>query len=198
MGIYSKEAKQAYIESGLLLNRAPEDYYKAKMFYGNVQVYIDASNETEAKYFAARAINDFDTFCKCYAPDKDEKLNGIVVKPVGETNIFTACLSTDDKKIIETITVKEGKVIDTAKKVIDKTKEKVGAAINKVKDKVSPNEEKPEENEIVEEAPDSLQNIKNTTVSKNDEEGKKFDPGKFEPKKFEPGKFKVYEAARDF
>lgn len=159
MGIYSKEAQQAYIESGLLLNRASEDYYKAKMFYGNVQVYIDASNETEAKYFAARAINDFDTFCKCYAPAKDEKLNGIVVKPVGESNIFAACLSTDDKKIIETVTIKEGKVIDTAKKVIDKTKEvanktveKVGSAVDKAKEKISsdkaPEEEKKEESTV--------------------------------------------------
>ena len=37
-------------------------------------------------------VIDFDTFCKCYAPEKDEKLNGIVVKPVGEvSNMFIAC-----------------------------------------------------------------------------------------------------------
>ena len=120
MGIYSKQAEKAYLESGLLLNKASEDYYKSKMFYGNIQAYIDASNETEAKYFAARAINDFDTFCKCYAPEKDEKLNGIVVKPVGEvSNMFIACCTDlNGDKIIEKVTVREGKVVDVTKKII--------------------------------------------------------------------------------
>lgn len=124
MGIYSKEAEKAYLEAGLLLNKGSEDYYKAKMFYGNVQVYIDASNESEAKYFAARAINDFDTFCKCYTPDKGDKLNGIVLKPFGEfsniSNEFIACITdVAGNKKFDHVIIKEGKIIDIDSKTIE-------------------------------------------------------------------------------
>ena len=129
MGIYSKEGEKSFMEAGLLLNKASEDYYKSKMFYGNVQVYIDASNETEAKYFAARAINDFDTFCKCYTPNNGDKLNGIVVKPVGETmNQFIACTTDlNGNKKFEAVIIKEGKVESvknhTVLKEVDEPKE---------------------------------------------------------------------------
>ena len=127
MGIYSKQSKKAFLESNLLFEKASEDYYKAKMFYGYAQVYIDANNETEAKVFAARAVNDFDTFCKCYTPDNGDKLNGIVVKPFGETaNEFVACSTTiEGNKKFEHIVIREGKIIATNSNVIVKEENEI-------------------------------------------------------------------------
>lgn len=120
MGIYSNKAKEAFLEADNLFDKKRECYYKSKMFYGNAQVLIDAKSESEAKVLQARAINDFDIFCKCYKVDNGEKLNGIVVKPVGESsNEFIACTTGIDKsRSFEHIVIREGKIISAHKDTI--------------------------------------------------------------------------------
>ena len=150
MGIYSKEAKEAYLESGNLCDKKTEDYYKSNMFYGYAQVLIDANNETEAKYFQARAINDFDAFCKCYKVDDGDKLNGIVLKSVDEgSNLFIACTTGIDKsRSFEKVLIHEGKVISAEKKTIipeAKIEIEIETDDDKSEDEVEIKEEEPKE-----------------------------------------------------
>lgn len=120
MGIYSEKAREAFLEADNLFDKKKECYYKSKMFYGNAQVLVDAKSESEAKVFQARAINDFDAFCKCYKVDNGDKLNGIIVKPVGESgNEFIACTTGIDKsRSFEHIIICEGKIISAHKDTI--------------------------------------------------------------------------------
>lgn len=123
MGIYSDKAKQAYLEADLLYGKKSEDYFKSRMFYGYAQVLIDAKSDSEAAYLQARAINDFDTFKKCYTPAKGDILNGIVLKqPLGEANEFVACTTTinGDKKL-ETVKICNGKVVGSFTSLIETT-----------------------------------------------------------------------------
>ena len=155
MGIYSKLAKEMYLESGNLCDKKTEDYYKSKMFYGNAQVLIDAKSESEAKVLQARAINDFDVFCKCYKVGNGDKLNGIVLRPVGEgTNLFIACTTGIDKsKSFEHVLIHEGKVISAQKNtiLIEEQDQVVNDKnLDAIKDQHTPpgakEEKKPEEN----------------------------------------------------
>ena len=159
MGIYSKIAKESYLESGNLCDKKTESYYKSKMFYGYSQVLIDANNETEAKLFQARAINDFDTFCKYYKVDNGDKLNGIVLKPVGESsNEFIACTTGIDKsRSFEHVIISEGKIIKAYKDTI--VAEEADQVVNDkdldaVKDQHTPPgaKEEPEKQEEVKES----------------------------------------------
>lgn len=120
MGIYSNKAKEAFLEVDNLFDKKRECYYKSKMFYGNAQVLIDANSESEAKVLQARAINDFDAFCKCYKVANGDKLNGIVLKPVGESsNEFVACtIGLDKSRSFEHVIVSEGKIIKAHKDTI--------------------------------------------------------------------------------
>ena len=120
MGIYLKKAKEAFLESGNLCDKKTESYYKSKMFFGNAQVLVDAKSESEAKLFQARAINDFETFCKSYSVANGDKLNGIVLKPVGEdANEFIACTTGIDKsRSFEHVIIREGKVINAYKNTL--------------------------------------------------------------------------------
>lgn len=112
MGVYSEVAKKAYLESDNLYGKHTDDYYKSKMFYGYAEVLIDAKSDSEAKYFETRAINDFDVFKTAYRERTDKKLNGIVVRPVGEANDFVACYTDPDTKsrLFETVRIINGKV----------------------------------------------------------------------------------------
>lgn len=156
MGMYSKLAKKMYLESGNLCDKKTEDYYKSRMFYGYSQVLIDANSESEAKLFQARAINDFDIFCKYYKVDNGDKLNGIILKPVGEdTNLFIACTTGIDKsKSFEHVLIQEGRIISAHKKTIVRESDEVdlspsGSDTEKptpqVKEEVKPEENKQEE-----------------------------------------------------
>lgn len=114
MGIYSNLAKKNYLESNLLYEKAADDYYKTGMFYGLAQVVVDAHDENEAKYFAARAVNDFDTFKKCYKPKTDNKINGIVVNPSltnEAANEFVVVYNTENGKIFEKVVIENGKIL---------------------------------------------------------------------------------------
>lgn len=159
MGIYSKLAKNVYLESGNLCDKKTEDYYKSNMFFGYAQVLIDANSESEAKVLQARAINDFDTFCKCYKVDNGEKLNGIVVKPIGESsNEFIACTTGIDKsRSFEHVVIREGKIISAHKDTI--VAEEADQVVNDkdldaVKDQHTPPgaKEEPEKQEEVKES----------------------------------------------
>jgi hypothetical protein len=159
MGIYSNKAKEAFLEANNLFDKKSESYYKSKMFYGNAQVLIDAKSESEAKVLQARAINDFDTFCKCYKVDNGEKLNGIVVKPVGESsNEFIACTTGIDKsRSFEHIVIREGKIISAHKDtiVVEESDQVVNDKdLDSVKDKHTPPgaKEEPEKQEEVKES----------------------------------------------
>jgi len=112
MGIYSETAKKAFLESDSIYAKHTEDYYKSRMFYGYAQVLIDAKSDSEARYFAARAINDFDIFKTAYKQREDMKLNGIVLRPVGEANDFVACYTDPDTKsrLFETVRIIDGKI----------------------------------------------------------------------------------------
>lgn len=114
MGVYSNLAKKNYLESNLLYEKAVDDYYKTGMFYGLAQVVVDAHDENEAKYFAARAVNDFDTFKKCYKPKTDNKINGIVVNPSltnEAANEFVVVYKTENGKMFEKVVIENGKIL---------------------------------------------------------------------------------------
>ena len=138
MGVYSEAAKQAFLESDSIYNKHTEDYYKSRMFYGYAQVLIDAKSDSEARYFAARAINDFDIFKTAYKQKEDMKLNGIVLRPVGEANDFVACYTDPDTKsrLFETVRIIDGKVEsctskETSAKVVTEGAKEILKAIGK-------------------------------------------------------------------